>query len=122
MKSAKSTKRAVRIRGCSARPAKNRCVYNTSGVFDKECRVVEGKCVYDPDYKPVAQPQVLKKNTGFVPVMRPEGIPLLKGCKYTIREKTKKLNARNYCKSTLEGTIDEKCEISSKKRCIRKKK
>jgi hypothetical protein len=88
--------------------------------MDKECRLVDNRCTYDPEYRPSPRRQVLKK-TDYVPVIRPESVPLLKGCKYTVRAKSKKLGARTYCKTTKESTIDATCMLSSKKRCIRRK-
>lgn len=112
--------RSIRILGCTARPSKKRCVQNSSGVIDRECRIVNKKCVYDPTHRPSPRRTVLKK-TSHVPVIRPEGIPLLKGCKYTTRDASKKMRGRVYCKTTEEGTVDAKCMISSKKRCSLRK-
>ena len=109
--------RQIRIHGCSVRPSKRRCVKNTSGIIDKECRIVNKRCTYDPDYHPSPRRKILKK-TEYVPIIRPEHIPLLNGCKYTSRQKTDKLGARTYCKTTKESTIDSRCKLSSKNRCL----
>jgi hypothetical protein len=112
--------RRLRILGCSARSSQRKCVQNRTGVLDKECRIEHTgnrpTCIYDPTTVKKSQRRVLKKTPHPI-VLRPRGVSLLKGCKYTERKSSKKLRARTYCKTTREGAMSAKCHLSSKRRC-----